>query len=98
MATQKITLSELNLNSKEFKEIMNEILNSYISLYQRKSLRDWEKNHNSSNEQWKKEIERINQLKNSLNKEYKEIENESNAIDIAFSINLDVIEKELKAS
>lgn len=91
MKTKRYSITELNVDSKELKEIIDEIINSQIKSLRLQSLTSWERDHSKPIDAWDEKIARLKELKDSLKSD---LSDENNSLfDVKFSIEVGVKKK-----
>ena len=88
METKKITIDEANLKPENFNSMIVEFIEALINNYKIQSLREWERNHNSSDSEWRKRITELTNLKNNLKEQYKSSLNKDVLFDLKLSFEM----------
>ena len=88
MESKNYSISEVELDPIEAKEIMSNFIDAQIQSYKIKSLQDWERKHYTESK-WDGEIEKLINLKNYLDEEFEKMKEGTDLLKINFSLELE---------
>ena len=90
MESKNYSIIEVELDPKEAKQIITELINTQIQTYRLKSWQDWEKDHYNESK-WKAEIEKLMHIKTHLDSEFEKIQENTDLLNINFSLGLEKV-------